>query len=106
VLAVRLDDAIAQRAAGDVFHDDEGPPLVLAIVMDGDDVGMRESGDQPRLVGEAHGERAVRRIVQLRRDRLDGDIARQGALIRPIDTGHASLADHLHHTVLAKVLSD
>ena len=60
-----------ERPAVDVLHDDEVRALVLAPVVDGDDVGVREVGGRLGLAAEALDERPV--DGQLGEEHLEGD---------------------------------
>ena len=48
-----LADQVAQGVAGDVLHDQEQRAVVVALVEDGDDVGVREPGGGAGLAHEA-----------------------------------------------------
>ena len=68
-----------------------GDDVILADVVDSDDVGMVEGGDRACLLLEA---RAGRRILKgARHQRLDGHVAAEARISGPIDFAHPSGAE-------------
>ena len=96
--AVRLQD-LAQRLPGDVLHHDEGGVVLLAPVVDRDDVRVVEPGGGLRLAAEALDVDGIRRELRRgapspRRDGRAGDRARgtrrpcrRGRSLRPARSG-------------------
>ncbi len=80
-----------QVAAGDIPHGHVEDVLDLTGVVDGHDVGVVKARRQDRLVQEHSAERAVGAL--LGGEELEGDVALQGQLHRPIYGAHATAAD-------------
>ena len=74
-----------QGAALHHRHDEEEGALVVAEVVDGDDRGVVEAGDELRLALEAL---ASSRSQELRRHQLDRDVARQHVVAGTVDHPH------------------
>ena len=66
----------------DVLHGDERQPVFLADVVDGDDVRMAEA---PGRAGLARKPVAEFRGVVLRPELLDGDVAANAGIARPVE---------------------
>ena len=98
ILRPPLADPLLERAATQVFHDDEWTLLVLADVEDGDDVGLP---GQPRrgerLAREAPAHLLVARVAL--GEQLDRDGAPQRIVGRPVDLTHAAGGDALRRAV-------
>jgi hypothetical protein len=91
-------DAILERAAAEVFHDDEGAAYRLSDVEDRDDV--RATGEAcrgERLPGEALPDSGILRVV-LGED-LHGNRAAQQLVGRAVDLAHAAAPDLLGPSV-------
>ena len=87
-------DAVLERAASEVLHDDERAAFRLADVEDRDDVRTPgEPGRCERLAGEALADTRVLRVA-LGED-LDGDDAAQQLVGRAVDLAHTARADLL-----------
>ena len=87
----------AQVLALDVAHDLEQHAVLLARVVDRDDVRMVERRGDLRLRDEAAAEGRV--VRQRGRDQLDGDVPVEREVGRPVDDAHATLARHLVEAV-------
>src|SRR6266487_3616262 len=75
-----------------------GLAVVLAVVVDLDDVGMLQCGDRAGLALEADNKTRIAREGE----HLDGDQALQGGLVGLVHGGHAALADDPAELVAAK----
>ncbi len=80
---------VAERPAVDELHRHEHAPLVLADLVDGDDVRVREPGHHLRLAHEAG---PILGIEPPRRDELEGDAAVELRVVGRIDDAHPALA--------------
>ena len=74
-----------------------GPGRVLAEVEHGDDVRVAERRRRPGLVAEAREEVGV--LAELGSQELDRDVALELRVARPVDRGHAALAEQLEQAV-------
>jgi hypothetical protein len=92
-----LADEGTQVRAGDVAHRDEGDAVLLARVVDGDDVGVVERGGDLRLAEEALAGGGV--LDELGADDLQRDGALQQQVRRAIDDAHAAATGHCLDTV-------
>ena len=81
-------DHLAQRLAIDVLHGDERLPLVLADVVDGDDVGMLKASGRARFAQKARAH-----LIVVDPEELEGDQAVDGGIERQIQRAHASLPE-------------
>jgi hypothetical protein len=91
-------DAILDRAAAEVLHDDERALVPLADVVDRDGVRLaREPRGRERLAHEATANRLVLRVA-LGED-LDGDGAAERRVGGAVDVAHAAVADPLRAAV-------
>ncbi len=86
-----LVDDVAQRLALDELHREEDVTVVLALVEDGDDVGVAEAGGRPGLAAEALDEDVVGR--ESGSHDLEGDVAVEACVQRHVDRGHASVCE-------------
>ena len=94
-----------QLLAMHVLHDDIGKVLFLAVVIDGDDVGMIELAGGLGLDQEAAGMLlGLARIKLIRADGLDGDGALDDGVEALIDDTHRALADRADDLVFAQLL--
>ena len=92
-----LADHLAQGAPLDVLHDDEVRALLLAPVVDGDDVGVVEVGGRARLPAEALDERPVGR--ELGKEDLERDRTIQEEVSREEDLRHSAPGKVLHDLI-------
>ena len=81
----------------DELHDDERAVLVLAEVVDRDDVGVVERGGGQGLLAEAGAE--VRIATVLGAEDLDRDVAIELGVVGAVDAGHAPLPEELHQSI-------
>ena len=84
-------DELAQVLAVHVAHRQIQGALVLAGLVDRDDVRVVERGGDPRLALEASAETWV--LGQLGRDELERDVAVELLLVGEVDDAHAATAD-------------
>ena len=84
-------DEVAQRSAFDVLHHDEVRAVLLAPVVDRDDVGVVEVRGGLRLAAEALDERRLARV--LGEQRLQRDRPVQQLVVREVDLGHPALRE-------------
>ena len=84
-------EEVRQGPAFDELHDHVGRGVLLADVVDGDDVGIVEGRGRPRLAFESRQVRAVR--GQLRREHLDRDAAVQPRVPRRVNLPHSACAE-------------
>ena len=82
---------VAERLALDVLHDDEVRAVLLAVVVDADDVGVVEPRRVLRLAAEPLDEAGVAR--ELGEEDLDRDLAVELPVARQEDVGHAAPRD-------------
>ena len=78
----------AERFPLEVLHDDEGAPLVLPHVVDGDDVRVGEGGKDLRLAPEPRERDGVGR--ERRHEQLDGHVAVEPRVTGPVDLAHGT----------------
>ena len=90
---------VAERAAADQRHGQEGHTLGDLEVVDRQDVRVVELGERLRLRFEPLDESLV--LEKLWRQRLERHLAAEGLLDRAIDDGHAAAAEALDDLVLA-----
>ena len=93
-----LDDR-GEVLAVDELHDDERPGLVLAVVVDRDDVRVVQRGRGLRLLAEARAEVGVAAVLGA--EDLDGDVAVELVVVGAVDPGHPALAEQLDQPVAA-----
>jgi hypothetical protein len=90
-------DDVGQRMAVHVFHRHERLVLMLADVVDGDDVVVTEVGSGPRLAEETLQQLFIEeRIAQ----HLDRQQAVEIGVAREVDRAHAAMADAADDLVL------
>jgi hypothetical protein len=92
-----------QRAAVDQFDGYVGNRSGRSHIVDSDDVGVRESRGGARLPFEAL--QPLRVGGELRGENLDGDVAAEARVARPMDLSHPSGADRRKDLVWAETLS-
>ncbi len=92
-----LADDRRQVLALDQLHHDVRPGVVLAEVVDGDDVGVAQRRSRTGLVAEPGQEVGV--ASELGPQQLDGDVALELRVARAIDPGHAALSEKLQQAV-------
>ncbi len=82
-----------ERLSVHALHDVEGPAVgEHAVVVDGDDAGMLETREKPRLAGEA-------------RSHFDGDVTLERRVARGVHDAHAAATDRLvDHIAVAREL--
>jgi hypothetical protein len=85
-----------QAGAGHVLHDEVGPALVEAEIVDDDDVRVGQRADDPRLVPEP-----LLVLLAGREHHLHGDRPSDVGVLRQVHLSHRSLAESLHEVVLA-----
>ena len=93
----------AQRAALEVLHRDVGHPLVLEVLVDGDDVGVPERAGDARLLQEAGGGGRIGGVEG--RQLLEGDVAQEVGLAGQVDHRHPAAADLAHDLEAPDALS-
>ena len=84
-------DDLFQRLPAYELHDDEGCAVVLAHVVDVDDVRVRERGGGARLAFEAGAEAGVG--GELRSWRFDRHVAAEEEIVTEVDDRHPALAE-------------
>ena len=84
----RAAQAVAQRPAREVRHDEERHPVLLAEVVDRQDVRMLEGRDDARLAQEALDEVRILRVRGV--DHLDGDRPRELHVRGAPHVGHSA----------------
>jgi len=90
---------VAQGPAGHVLHGQEDHPVVRALVVDIDHIGVRQPGDGLGLADEAVGEVGVRGQPGVHR--LEGDDPVEPGVHGAVDRGHAADGDALLDPVAA-----
>ena len=90
-------ELVRERAAVHVLHDDVRVAVVLARVVDLDDVGVGESRREARLADEAVAEDGV--IGQVAGEHLDRHRPVELVVPRKVDDGHAPAAEHVGDAV-------
>ena len=101
--AQRQRPAVDDGPEGFALHqlrDDVGLPVVLADIVDRDDVGMIERGERPGFLLEPLPAHGIARDV--RRQDLDGDGPVQPLIARPPDFAHAAFAELIENFVAAQ----
>ena len=88
--AVGADD-LGQAPTLDVLHDDEVGALLLAPVVDADDVRVVQVGGRLGLPSESLHEAGI--VGELVEEDLDGHRAIQEEVARQVDVGHAASGD-------------
>ncbi len=96
-------DEMAQRLAVDIFHDDEVAVGLGKKIVDGDDVGVIQSGSRLRLALEALAGNAGVGVGSGglgERQSLEGDVAIEEAVSSFVDDAHAATADLFNDLVV------
>ena len=98
-----IDDAVQQRAAGDIAHHDVELALKLPEVIDRQDVRVfeRRYGAGLHLKAGPH-----LLVAHIGHDRLDGNRALQAFIPRGPHVRHPAAPDVFHHRVLAEAIPD
>ena len=94
-----LVEHLAQGQAGDVLHREEDRAVVLALVVDGDDVGVGQGCRGARLPAEAGDEALV--VDEVRAHDLERDLAVEPLVDAEVDGGHSAVGDATEHAVAA-----
>ena len=90
----------AERFAVEQFHHGEGDTLLVAKIVNRDDVGVRERGDGTCLPLET---RASFRIVgDVLRERLQGNPAAKSSVLGDEHLAHAATIKRTEHTVVSE----
>ncbi len=92
-------DELAQGAPGDVLHDEEQVAVVLALVVDRDDVRVPEPGRRAGLPAEAAGE--GRSATRSRRGSLTATSRSRRSSTASQTRGHPAVGEVLEHAVAA-----
>ena len=82
---------LAQGLPGDVLHGEEHVAVVLALVEDGDDVGVRQPGRRAGLALEPADERVV--LGEVAAQHLEGDVAVEPGVEGEVDRRHPAVGD-------------
>ena len=93
-----------QCAAFDELHGDVGDAVVLAITVDGHDVGVVQLGDCLCLAAEALREGRV--VGEKLRQDFDRHVAVERRLVCLVDRRHAALSQPLDQTISAEGVTD
>jgi hypothetical protein len=94
-----LADQVAQRAAADQLHREEDVPLVGALVVDGDDVGVGQGCRGARLPAEPGDEALV--VDEVGTHDLERDLAVEPLVDAEVDRGHSAVGDATDHAIAA-----
>ena len=94
-----------EGAGVNVFHDQVGHAVLLAVVHDDQDVGVPQLGDRPGLLPKALDEGLVL-VGEVGRQDLHGHVAFQRRLVGLEHRAHAPLADLLQDLISAQSLAD
>jgi hypothetical protein len=97
--------ALAQVGALEQLHGEVGEVAVLAEVVGGDDVRVRELAGGARLEREALLVVAARAGVLVEQDGLQRDDAVQGRVLRLVDDAHGAAAELAQDLVAADLLA-
>ncbi len=92
-------DQVLERGALHVLHRDEVAALVLAAVIDRDDVRVLEAGGGLRLAAEALDELLVGSEALV--EELEGDLAPEHLIVGRPDVRHSARADAAHQECTA-----
>ena len=86
-----------QVLAVDELHDDERTARIGAVVVDRDDIRVAERRGRLGLLAEARGEVGVAQVLGSKE--LEGHVATETGIGRPVDRRHPALADQLDETI-------
>ena len=113
-LRTELDDArgrqtllaaeLAQRLAADELGDHEGRAVLRADVEHGQDIGMAQCGSRTRLALKA-GE-SIRVVGDVGRQDLDGHVAAEPGVARPVHDAHAARAERRDDVIRAEAAAN
>ena len=93
-------ETCGERFALESFHDEKGPVLELANVVDGADVRMIQGGDGLRLALETRDREIIGALAD--RQNLDGNITPQPGVVGEIHLAHAACAQQPLNLVRAE----
>ena len=91
-------DALLHRPALEQLHHDEGPPLVLAELVDRTDVWVFQRRRQPGFALEPGQPRRVGAVFLA--EELDRDLAIEAQILRAVYDAHATFAKLVEHAVV------
>jgi hypothetical protein len=91
-------NALRERFAIDVAHDEEGMSAEFVGAMDGDDVLMRQSTGRARLAQEPLADHEIAR--EMRGERLDRYATIESEIASEVDDSHATATDLTLQVVL------
>jgi hypothetical protein len=103
-LGLAAPDELLQAAPGQIAHDDIGQALVLAVIVDGQDVGMFQVGDDIHLALETFVKAGV--VQQMTRQHFDGNRAVHRLLAGAVHRRHAAPPDLVEDFVLSQLFAD
>ena len=107
--AVAVADNLFERHAGDVFHGDVFAPLLLADVVNADDIVVAQAAGGARFLAEAaHGLHVAREVLG---QDLEGHDLIQFVVVRAVNDAHCAASDFLEQLIaplgrFAQVLQD
>ena len=87
---------LVQRLARDVLHGDVRAAVLVADVVNGDDVGVAQASRRPGLSRESV---AGVLVLEIRAKHLDGDEPVNGGIEGQIEDTHAALADAVSNLI-------
>ena len=97
-------DSLLQALAFELFHDDEGVPVVVLDVVDGADVGMVELRCGARLPHKPLQRALI--LGQMFGDEFQRDMAAQADVLRLVNNSHSAAAQLRQHAVMGHRLPD
>ena len=97
-------DSLLQALAFELFHDDEGVPVVVLNVVDGADVGMVELRCGARLSHKSFQRARIR--GQVLGDEFQRDMPAQAEILRLVNNSHSAAAQLRQHAVMGHRLPD
>ena len=97
-------DALLQALALQLFHDDEGLPVVVFNVVDGADVGVVQLRSSPGLPRESL--QRARVLRQVLGDEFQGDMTPQTEVFRFVNNSHSTDAQLRQHAVMRHRLAN
>ena len=89
---------VMERLPFDVFHSKEGTTIVLADLVNGDDVGMIEFGRRLGFPFESSAAFGI--LTEMRRKELECDFPIEFGVLREIDLTHATGTDALDDAIM------
>ena len=88
-------DGVAERLAFDILHHHERAALILAEVVDADDIFVAHVGGQASLLQETSlGFQIFHRVLS---HNFDGDAPPEHGILRPVDVRHAASEEIFEH---------